>query len=293
MTTSRLSTLNTRTMPLLRKSLLIITFLIYPASNISAAPSLLTGIDVSYEDDSITVAINCDTVKYYDFHQLPEPTRWYIDLRDTIVPTELNHMEYSIEGDIIRSIRLSQNRPDVARLVFDLKQDAQPTIKTESNPPQLLLTWKSKISAAAGNSTSGTDSSSKEQECNCDTAVIDSSLFLETGDTDGAEGAAIAGAGAAAERNLPEGSPPAPAAITETQVSDSTPGRESGLGRIWPQDNQANILLSIIMGQVIFLIIITLSIFYLISKGLMAIRQNRQENTDQKLAPKYKTKKTA
>ena len=273
---------------LLRNSLLIIAFLIYPSFNLLATPSQLKGIDVSYEDDSITVYINCDTVKHYDFHQLSGPTRWYIDLRDTLVSPELNNIEYSIEGDIIHSIRLSQNRPDVARLVFDLKEEAQPNIRTESDPPRLLLTWKPKTFAATENLSPDTDGSLKEQKCNCDTAVIDATLFSETDDTDGAEGAALAGTGAATEKDLMEGSSPAPvpAEITETQAPDSTRGKESGLGRIWPQDNQANILLSIIMGQVIFLILITLSIFYLISKGLLALRQNRQEKAEQELTPK-------
>ena len=80
---------------------------------------------------------------------------------------------------------------------------------------------------------------------------------------------------------------PVPAEINETRASNSSPGQESLFERIWPQDNQAIILLCIIMGQLIFLIIITLSMFYLISKGLLIIRQNQHENSEEGLIPKY------
>ena len=288
MTKSSFKVPNMRMSSFLRNSLLTIAFLIYPACNLLAAPAQLTGIDVSYEDDSVIVAVNCDTVKYFDFHRLSNPARWYIDLEDTIVSPKLKQNKYSVEGELIQSIRLSQNSPYVTRLVFDLKEDVKPTVKAESNPPRLLLTWKYKTPAAMENPSTDPDSSLEEPKSDGETTVAGATPFSQPDNTEDAVGTASLEPGTADEKNLPEESPPVtvPTEINETQASNFSPGEERLLANIWPQDNQAIILLCIIMGQLIFLIIITLSMFYLISKGLLIIRQNLHENPEGGLIPK-------
>jgi len=307
MTISRLNIPKVGIIYILLDILLVITFSINLALDLFASPTIpiiqssehnpsnnfeqkskdnlarLKGIEVSYEDNYVLVEINLDAVKNFYYHQLPNPTRWYIDLEDTILDPYLKRGNHSVKGELLTNIRWSQNRPDVTRVVFDLQMVAQPQIETKSNPPQLLLTWGFKPDVAIETPYPKTDSQLTESIRDGETIMAVPTPYSQSGNAEDVTSTTLPETTTAAKETLSKESLslPIPSETIDTQTAASSLGNEIRSEPMWFQNNTVIILLSIIMGLVIFLIFITIVVFYLMSKNLIVLRKSRLENAEE------------
>jgi N-acetylmuramoyl-L-alanine amidase len=107
-----------------------------------AASRQITGIRHWSSADSSTVAIDLQEQVQYEAHRLSNPERIYFDLRDTTLAAGIpGNIEV---GDALLSrVRVAQPTNDLTRVVLETKNNANFSVKLETNPYRLLIEVRS------------------------------------------------------------------------------------------------------------------------------------------------------
>jgi N-acetylmuramoyl-L-alanine amidase len=135
----------------------LVVLLAFPTITVAAAElnqlKQITGVRWYNHGDDINAAAQLRLVideegpVTYNTFVLINPTRLVLDLNGTWIHSSLPQT-YAIENDMVRQVRISQNQPNIVRIVLDIKEGMQAdeyrisTIKedpTNGNPWRLVL----------------------------------------------------------------------------------------------------------------------------------------------------------
>jgi N-acetylmuramoyl-L-alanine amidase len=88
------------------------------------------------------VVIDVDGEVQYRFGRLHNPDRLYIDLLGTQLAPQLQGRQLTVSDHMLKGVRAGQNRPDVVRVVLDLKDMRDYHVFTISAPYRLVIDVK-------------------------------------------------------------------------------------------------------------------------------------------------------
>ncbi len=101
----------------------------------------VTGIRHWSSSDSSTVVIDLEDQVQYEEHQIANPTRFYYDLRDTQLSSELAGKSIDIGDGFLTRVRIAQPVAGMTRVVLETKAgtEATPGVSLEPNPYRLVI----------------------------------------------------------------------------------------------------------------------------------------------------------
>lgn len=103
-------------------------------------PVRVKDLRFSSDDRSTRVVVEVDRETDYELNRLPRPARLYVDLFGARLATDLkNSPPLAVNDERIKQIRLGQNRPTRARVVFDLRNPVSYRASWLANPPRLVV----------------------------------------------------------------------------------------------------------------------------------------------------------
>jgi hypothetical protein len=106
---------------------------------VPAAPTAtMRGIKHQLLGDVITITISLDKSVQYETHRLHDPERIVIDLRGARLDPKLHRIIEVNQGGLL-VIRLSQFKPETARIVLDLARQSDYWINATADPPRLII----------------------------------------------------------------------------------------------------------------------------------------------------------
>lgn len=88
-------------------------------------------------DQQLTISL--DQMVPYDAHRLDHPERIYVDLHGAHLAPEVASRAAAVKQDGISGIRLGQIPPDTVRVVLDLDQRFDYSIRQQENPAAVVL----------------------------------------------------------------------------------------------------------------------------------------------------------
>ena len=121
---------NRRTLLKAGSTLLLSVFAPFAATDVHAAQIL--GVRVWPAEDYTRVTLENDSDLKATHFLVPDPHRLVVDIEGLILNPTLKELVAKIQSNdpYIRQVRVGQNRPNVVRLVFDLKEEVKPQVFT-------------------------------------------------------------------------------------------------------------------------------------------------------------------
>ena len=112
--------------------------------------SLLRSVRHWSTGDYTRVAIDLDVQTQYKRYMLTNPARLYFDIHGSKLSADLGSKPYVVEDDLLKQIRLSQNQPDVVRVVLDLTGVQDYSVFELSDPFRIIVDIRGTNAANSG-----------------------------------------------------------------------------------------------------------------------------------------------
>jgi N-acetylmuramoyl-L-alanine amidase len=108
------------------------TLLLSVLAPLSARAAQILAVRVWPADDYTRVTLENDTNLKAEHFLVPDPPRLVVDIDGLVLNDTLKGLVAKIESNdpYIKQVRVGQNRPNVVRLVFDLKEEIKPQVFT-------------------------------------------------------------------------------------------------------------------------------------------------------------------
>jgi N-acetylmuramoyl-L-alanine amidase len=100
--------------------------------------------------DYTRVAIDLDARTQYKRFMLDNPARLCFDIHGSKLSPELGSKPYVVDDEFLKQIRLSQNRPDVVRVVLDLTGVQDYSVSELSDPFRIIIDIRGNNAAPPG-----------------------------------------------------------------------------------------------------------------------------------------------
>jgi N-acetylmuramoyl-L-alanine amidase len=108
------------------------TLLLSVIAPLPASAAQILAVRVWPADDYTRVTLENDTNLKAEHFLVPDPPRLVVDIEGLVLNETLKSLVAKIESNdpYIKQVRVGQNRPNVVRLVFDLKEEVKPQVFT-------------------------------------------------------------------------------------------------------------------------------------------------------------------